>query len=176
MSEMPSEIPSEIQWEINVERYINSTHRIINDSDLDTNSQKSKTNEVKEENKNNDVILNNNENLMNDNFDDIESDIYEKNNNMNKYYILVKLLKEEELIFIKDYYKQIMNKENKKYLYWLQKIFRKKYERNDINYLNRLNINNNIEIINYLHLKVLYAVHFKQLKHAMKQRLMNIEL
>jgi hypothetical protein len=68
---------------------------------------------------------------------------------MNKYYILVKLLKEEELIFIKDYYKQIMNKENKKYLYWLQKIFRKKYERNDINYLNRLNINNNIEIPDY---------------------------
>ena len=42
MSEMPSYIPSEteMQWEINDERYIYNTHRIIKDSDLETNSQK----------------------------------------------------------------------------------------------------------------------------------------
>ena len=149
MSEMPSEIPSELLWEINDERYLNSTHRILNNSDLETNSQKSKINEVKEENKNNHVILNNNEHQMNDNFSDIDSDIYEHNNNMNKYYRLVKLLKEEELIFVKDYYKQKISEENKKFLFWLQKIYRKKYERNDINYLNRINIKNNIEIPDY---------------------------
>ena len=146
MSEIPSEIPSELLWEINDERYINSTLRIINNSDLETNSQKSK---IKEENKNNHVILNNNEHQMNDNFGDIDSDIYEPNNNMNKYYRLVKLLKEEELILVKDYYKQEMREENKKFLYWLQKIYRKKYERKDINYLSRLNIDNNIEIPDY---------------------------
>lgn len=145
MSEMPSEIPSELLWEINDERYLNSAHRILNNSDLEINSQKSKINEVKEENKNNHVIINNNEHQMNDNF----SDIYEHNNNMNKYYRLVKLLKEEELIFVKDYYKQKISEENKKFLFWLQKIFRKKYERNDINYLNRINIKNNIEIPDY---------------------------
>lgn len=149
MSEMPSEIPSELLWEINDERYLNSAHRILNNSDLEINSQKSKINEVKEENKNNHMILNNNEHQMNDNFSDIDSDIYEHNNNMNKYYRLVKLLKEEELIFVKDYYKQKISEENKKFLFWLQKIFRKKYERNDINYLNRINIKNNIEIPDY---------------------------
>ncbi len=146
---MPSEIPSELLWEINDERYLNSAHRILNNSDLEINSQKSKINEVKEENKNNHMILNNNEHQMNDNFSDIDSDIYEHNNNMNKYYRLVKLLKEEELIFVKDYYKQKISEENKKFLFWLQKIFRKKYERNNINYLNRINIKNNIEIPDY---------------------------
>ena len=42
-----------------------------------------------------------------------------------------------------------MNEQNKKYLYWLQKIYRNKYERNDNKNLNRLNIKNNVEIPNY---------------------------
>ena len=121
---------------------LSTTNRIINNSDIDISNNNSQINKISQNKENNYIIYNirnqlenNNENNYNDN---INNEINNENNENNDnevnsenneiedekiHFELIKELKNNKFIYIKDYLGQKANEKNTKYVFWLQKIY-----------------------------------------------------
>ena len=148
---------------------LSTTNRIINNSDIDISNNNSQINKISQNKENNYIIYNisnqlenNNENNYNEN---INNEINNENNENNDneansenneiedekiHFELIKELKNDKFIYIKDYLEQEANKNNTKYVFWLQKIYIKiKSYKENKDFINKLKIRNKYEIPEY---------------------------
>ena len=138
----------------------NSNHNYEIDNINNNKDYNNKHNNKGNNNINNNSDINNNEDINNNNINNIEdinnnSDIINITNDSNdtedkKFYLnLILELKGNNFIFTKDYFEQKTDEKNKKYVKWLQNIYKTIHFPNDKKYLNKIKIHNNYETLNY---------------------------
>ena len=98
----------------------NFIYNINNNNNIIQNNNNEDENDHNNNNEDDNDNQNNNENSIDNDFP-----LYKRNEKMKKHNNIVEELKNQNYIFIKDYPEQKLNKNNKKYLYWIQNIYLK---------------------------------------------------